>query len=99
MFLQNLVDFQMQSIYSLTCILIYTDQRTESRGDEVDMKNDEVPKIVRELRMKMALTQEQFAAEVGVTFATVNRWESGKAKPSPLAARRIRELRTRYEID
>jgi len=41
----------------------------------------------------MGLTQEQFAAKVGVTFATVNRWEAGKAKPSRLALNRLEELR------
>ncbi|PXF57013.1 MAG: hypothetical protein C4B58_11435 [Deltaproteobacteria bacterium] len=41
------------------------------------------------------LTQEQFAAKVGVTFSTVNRWEKGKSKPSPLAMRQIEELMER----
>ena len=44
-----------------------------------------------ELRSKLGMTQEQFAAKVGVTFSTVNRWESGKSKPSPLAMRQIEE--------
>jgi DNA-binding transcriptional regulator YiaG len=47
---------------------------------------------IKELRYNLGLTQEQFAAKVGVTFSTVNRWESGKSKPSPLAMRRIEEL-------
>lgn len=46
----------------------------------------------RELRSKLGLTQEQFAAKVGVTFSTVNRWESSKSKPSPLAIRQIEGL-------
>jgi DNA-binding transcriptional regulator YiaG len=46
----------------------------------------------RELRSKLGLTQEHFAAKIGVTFSTVNRWESGKSKPSPLAMRQIEEL-------
>ncbi len=48
--------------------------------------------MIRELRAKLGLTQEQFAAKVGVTFSTVNRWESGRSNPSPLARRRISEL-------
>ncbi|MBD2778244.1 helix-turn-helix domain-containing protein [Iningainema tapete] len=28
------------------------------------------------------LTQEKFAAFVGVTYARINRWENGRAKPS-----------------
>jgi len=39
-----------------------------------------------------AWIQEQFAAKVGVTFSTVNRWENGRGTSSPLAMRRIKEL-------
>lgn len=52
----------------------------------------ELASKIRELRTSHGLTQEQFAAKVGVTFSTVNRWESGKSKPSPLALRQIEEL-------
>lgn len=48
---------------------------------------------IKELRTSLGLTQEQFAAKVGVTFTTVNRWENGKSKPSPLALKRISALR------
>lgn len=49
-------------------------------------------RLVRELRERTGLTQEKFAAKLGVTFPTINRWENGKAKPSPLALQRIEEL-------
>lgn len=55
-------------------------------------KGDERAAKIRQLRSKLGLTQEQFAAKVGVTFSTVNRWESGKSKPSPLAMRQIEEM-------
>jgi DNA-binding transcriptional regulator YiaG len=45
----------------------------------------------------LGLTQEQFAAKVGVTFSTVNRWESGKSKPSPLALKMIEKLARRVK--
>ncbi|MEW6033604.1 MAG: helix-turn-helix transcriptional regulator [Chloroflexota bacterium] len=48
--------------------------------------------LVRKLRQRTGLTQEQFAARLGVTFPTINRWENRRAKPSPLAMRRIEEL-------
>jgi transcriptional regulator with XRE-family HTH domain len=57
----------------------------------------ELAKRIKELRLKLGLTQEQFAARAGVTFSTVNRWESGKSKPSPLAMRRIEELMEHVE--
>ncbi|WP_309236508.1 helix-turn-helix transcriptional regulator [Microcoleus sp. FACHB-672] len=48
-----------------------------------------IGKLVRELRQEMGLTQEKFAAKIGVTFPTINRWENGRAKPSPLAMEKI----------
>jgi len=48
--------------------------------------------MIKKLRAQMGLTQEQFAAKVGVTFATVNRWEAGKANPSRLARMRLQDL-------
>ena len=48
--------------------------------------------LVREIRDRTGLTQEKFAAKLGVTFPTINRWENGRAKPSPLAMQRIEEL-------
>ena len=48
--------------------------------------------LVRELRQRLDLTQEKFAAKLGVTFPTINRWENGRAKPSPLAMRQIEDL-------
>ncbi len=52
---------------------------------------DDIPRLVRELRKRTGLTQEKFAAKLGVTFPTINRWENGRAKPSPLAMQRIEE--------
>ncbi len=52
----------------------------------------DMPRLIRELRERTALTQEKFAAKLGVTFPTINRWENGRAKPSPLAMQKIEEL-------
>jgi len=52
----------------------------------------DIPRFVRELRQRTGLTQEKFAAKLGVTFPTINRWENGRAKPSPLAMQRIEDL-------
>jgi len=51
-----------------------------------------IPRLVRELRERTGLTQEKFAAKLGVTFPTINRWENGRAKPSPLALKQIEDL-------
>lgn len=36
---------------------------------------------IAEFRERMALTQEEFARRIGVTGATVSRWESGERSP------------------
>lgn len=53
------------------------------------VKAPETKELVRELRKRLELTQEQCAARIGVTFSTLNRWENGHAKPSPLALKSI----------
>jgi len=53
---------------------------------------EEISLKVREIRLEMGLTQEQFAAKLGVSFPTVNRWENQKAKPSPLAYQKLQKL-------
>jgi putative transcriptional regulator len=52
----------------------------------------DIADLVLELRQLMNLTQEQFAARLGVTFPTVNRWENRHARPSRLALQSIRML-------
>ena len=52
----------------------------------------DIPKMIRKLRTSIGLTQEQFAAKIGVTVSTVNRWENDKDKPSPLAMLRIKKF-------
>jgi DNA-binding transcriptional regulator YiaG len=52
----------------------------------------DMPRLVRALRERTGLTQEKFAAKLGVTFPTINRWENGRAKPSPLAMKQIEDL-------
>ncbi len=36
---------------------------------------------ISDLRSKLQLSQEELATRLGVSFATVNRWESGKSRP------------------
>jgi putative transcriptional regulator len=40
---------------------------------------------MKEIRRQLALSQEDLARELGVSYATVNRWENGQSKPSKLA--------------
>ena len=41
--------------------------------------------LVKEIRRQLALSQEDLARELGVSYATVNRWENEQSKPSKLA--------------
>ena len=50
-------------------------------------------KFIKELRFRLGMTQEQFAAELGVTVASVRRWENNKATPSPLALKVMETLK------
>lgn len=56
------------------------------------MTQADIPRLIRNLREQTGLTQEKFATKLGVTLPTINRWENGRAKPSPLAMQRVEEL-------
>lgn len=55
------------------------------------------PDEIRRLRHNAGLTQERFARELGISFATVNRWENGRSAPSQLAQQRLRQFRKRTQ--
>jgi len=57
------------------------------------MAGPNIPKLVKELRERLGLTQEQFAQKVGVTYGSVNHWENGKRRPQPFLVRRLLEIR------
>lgn len=54
--------------------------------------------LVRELRQHLNLSQERFAANLGVSFKTVNRWENGHSTPSPMALRLIKDQLKRMGV-
>ena len=43
---------------------------------------------IKKLRRKMILTQTEFAALLKVSFGAVNRWESGKYRPTTKTKRK-----------
>ena len=47
---------------------------------------------IRDVRTIRGLTQTQLAKLIGVTFATVNRWENGQTRPNNLSWRRLLEI-------
>ena len=56
------------------------------------MSEPDRAELVRQLRERLGLTQEKFAARLGVSFPTINRWENGRSIPSPLALQRIEQI-------
>ncbi len=56
------------------------------------VRDKDIGRLVRSLRERLELSQERLAARLGVTFSSVNRWENGRAKPSPLAMKQIEEM-------
>jgi DNA-binding transcriptional regulator YiaG len=53
---------------------------------------------IKKLRIKLELSQERFAREVGVSLNTVNRWENDGMQPSQLAIQAIENVKIKYNI-
>lgn len=47
------------------------------------------PEEIKKIRQRSFLTQQDFAKKIGVAFSTVNRWETGRAKPNLKAMKSI----------
>lgn len=56
-------------------------------------------KLIKALRKSMILSQEEFAKYLGVSFATVNRWERGHHEPTYAAKRKIMGLCKEHNIN
>lgn len=52
----------------------------------------EFSKFCLEVRLKLNLSQEKLAQKVGVSFTTINRWESGKTLPQMLTFHRFKKF-------
>lgn len=53
---------------------------------------------IKQLRKKMQLSQEEFAKVLGISFASVNRYENGKFKPTIKVKRKLKDLFIKYNI-
>lgn len=56
-------------------------------------------KAIKKLRSKMLLTQMEFAKYLGVSFASINRWETGRFEPTMKIKRKIAPLFQEYKIE
>lgn len=50
------------------------------------------PKSLFNLRLKLNISQEELAKKLGVSFSTINRWETGKFEPTKLSKARLLNL-------
>ncbi len=56
----------------------------QKEGSMVRIEKD-YPALIKTMRKQLNLSQEDLARELGVSYATVNRWENGQTRPSKLA--------------
>ena len=65
-----------------------------------DIANQQtIPPTLQAIRARLDLTQEQLAERLGVSFATVNRWEGGATTPQRAARTAIAALASEVGID
>lgn len=55
--------------------------------------------LIRAIRLHANMSQEQFAATIGSTPVSINRWENGKATPNQIAQKNIFDFCTKRNID
>ena len=53
---------------------------------------------IKALRNKMLLTQEELAHVIGVSFASVNRWENSDHEPTMKIKRKLMKLMKDYKV-
>lgn len=56
------------------------------------MTNYDYPELVKKLRDKLIISQEELVKMLEVSFATINRWENGHTESTIKAKRKLFEL-------
>lgn len=54
---------------------------------------------IKTLRKKMLVTQTELAAQLGVAFISINRWENDHCEPTMKAKRKLAPLFEKYDIE
>ena len=55
--------------------------------------------MIKKLRNKMFLTQSEFAKELGVSIASVARWETGENEPTMKVKRKLQASFEKYNLE
>ena len=58
-----------------------------------------LPQKIKEIRLCNFLSQEEFAKRLGVSYATVNRWETDKTVPNIKALEKLDDYCKSENID
>ena len=61
----------------------------KNQGGAMTIESEPFSERVKKVRIQLNLSQEDLAHAIGVSFATVNRWENGKTLPSKLALKQF----------
>lgn len=56
-------------------------------------------RLIRDIRNRLNVSQEDLAKMIGVSFATVNRWENGHSRPNKAAQVRLYEICREKGVD
>ena len=54
--------------------------------------------LIKQTRQKLFMSQDDFATEINVSVATINRWENGKSKPNLTAMKSIKGFCTQNNL-
>lgn len=55
--------------------------------------------LLKNLRNKLLLSQTEMAELLGVSFASINRWENNHHEPTIKVKRQIKELCKKHKVD
>ena len=55
--------------------------------------------LLKDLRNKLLLSQTEMAELLGVSFASINRWENNHHEPTIKVKRQIKELCKKHKVD
>lgn len=76
----------MQVLYPLLYpITQLPTHKNNGKGQTMAEKASKFSELIKEVRKQLGLSQEDVARELGVSFATINRWENAKTVPFRLA--------------
>ncbi len=81
--------------YNILIVIKEGEHRLLAKERLMAKDEQKLPELLKEIRRQLSLSQEDLARALGVSFATVNRWENGLVKPSKLAKAQLDNFRAK----